>query len=123
MSKKILVVEDNDFVRMQICKFLQDTGYETIEASDGKEALGLVKRENISMAVVDVRMEPMNGFEFLRCVQNEDINVPAILVTGDDDPDLLSDASKLGVTAMLRKPIQKERLIKLAERILHVEKN
>lgn len=118
---KILVVEDNDFVRMQICKFLTDDGYETVEATDGSQAFGLIK-DSISLAIVDVRMEPVDGFEFVRKIRSDDIKTPVFLVTGDDNPDLLSEASKLGIGAVLKKPVQKERLIKMVSRILQVEK-
>lgn len=117
---KILVVEDNDFVRMQICRFLADGGYDTCESSDGEQALGVVS-EDIDLAIVDVRMEPLNGFDFIRAIRGDDINTPVILVTGDDNPDLLSEASKLGVCAVLKKPVQKDRLIKVISRALHVE--
>ncbi len=120
---RILVVEDNDFVRMQICKFLKDDGYETLESSDGGQALDTVLNEsNLDLAIVDVRMEPVNGFDFIRSIRGDDITMPVILVTGDDNPDLLGEASKLGVGAVLKKPVQKDRLIKMISRILHIEK-
>jgi len=117
--KKILVVEDNDFVRMQIVKFLSDDGYETVEGTDGQEALEIMSDE-IDLAIVDVRMEPIDGFEFIRALRAEDNNTPVVLVTGDQNPELLSDASKLGVAAVLMKPVQKERLVKTIERTLRV---
>tara|TARA_R110002072_G_scaffold292972_2_gene461994 strand:+ start:431 stop:805 length:375 start_codon:yes stop_codon:yes gene_type:complete len=116
-TQKILVVEDNDFVRMQICRFLTDEGYEVVEATDGSAALGLIN-ENISLAIVDVRMEPVDGFEFVRKIRSEDNKTPVFLVTGDDNPDLLSEASRLGIGAVLKKPVQKDRLIKMVARIL-----
>ena len=119
---KILVVEDNDFVRMQICRFLNDDGYETCESSDGEQALDAVS-DDIDLAIVDVRMEPVNGFEFIRTIRNDDIQTPVILVTGDENPDLLGEASKLGVCAVLKKPVQKDRLIKLISRTLHMERH
>ena len=120
-SKKILVVEDNDFVRMQICKFLTDEAYEVQECMDGEAALSAISNE-INLAVVDVRMEPMNGFDFIRTIRGEDVATPIILVTGDESPDLLEEAGKLGVLAVLKKPIQKERLIKIVSRTLGVER-
>jgi len=60
----ILVVEDNDFVRMQVVTFLKEAGYATVEATDGEVALDLMNND-ISLAVVDVRMSPMDGFEFI----------------------------------------------------------
>ncbi len=121
---RILVVEDNDFVRMQICRFLNDDGYDTLETTDGGQALDAISNEdNLDLAIVDVRMEPINGFEFIRALRGDDIMMPVILVTGDDNPDLLGEASKLGVGAILKKPVQKDRLIKMISRTLHVAKH
>lgn len=114
---KILVVEDNDFVRMQIVRFLGSEGYEVIESTDGEDAI--VKADKtIDLAIVDVRMEPIDGFEFLRRIRGLDLQTPVILVTGDQNPDLLAEAGKWGVTAVLLKPVQRERLVKTVSRTL-----
>ncbi len=117
---KILVVEDNDFVRMQIVRFLQEAGYETIECGDGQEALNTIT-DDIAVAIVDVRMEPLDGFEFLRSIRGSDVDTPVILVTGDQNPDLLNEAGKWGVGAVLMKPVQRERLIKTVERTIKMK--
>ena len=116
-TRKILVVEDNDFVRMQIVTFLQGGGFTTDEAADGHQALEKLDQD-VDMAVVDVRMEPMGGFEFIRSVQSMALDIPVVLVTGDQDPELLSESAKHGVAAVLMKPVQKDRLIKTVERTL-----
>ncbi len=113
----ILIVEDNDFVRMQIATFLKNEGYGVIETTDGADGLSKIN-ENIALSIVDVRMEPMGGFEFIRAVQSLGLDVPAVLVTGDNDPELLSDSAKLGVAAVLMKPVQKDRLIQTVSRTL-----
>lgn len=120
---RILVVEDNDFVRMQIVKFLQDaegTNYEVIEASDGQAALDAIN-DNIDLAIVDVRMEPVDGFEFIRHIRGDGNTAPVILVTGDSNPDLLSEANKWNVGAVLMKPVQKDRLIQTVSRALQIK--
>lgn len=116
-SYKVMVVEDNDFVRMQICGFLKGEGLEVVECTEGLEASGKMSPD-INLAIVDVRMEPVNGFEFIRKIRNDGVKTPVILVTGDDNPDLLSEASKLEVSAVLKKPVQKDRLIKTVFRTL-----
>lgn len=116
-KEKILVVEDNDFVRMQIVKFLNDEGYETVEGKDGEEAIQAMSKE-IALAIVDVRMEPIGGFEFIKSIRGSDMDTPVILVTGDDNPDLLNDAQKWGVAAVLMKPVQKDRLVKMVGRTI-----
>lgn len=118
MSEKntILIAEDNDFVRMQIVQYLKEAGYEVHEATEGNEALRVIERETIDLAIVDVRMEPVDGFDFLRAVRGMDLKTPVILITGDNAPDILERAGDWGVAAVLIKPVQKERLMKAVER-------
>ena len=111
----VLVVEDNDFVRMQIVRYLTDSGFATQEASDGKVALDQFDTAT-DLAIVDVRMEPIDGFEFIKALRGRNLNTPVILVTGDQNPDLLNEANKWGVSAVLMKPVQKDRLIKMVTR-------
>lgn len=115
---KILVVEDNDFVRMQIVRYLEGGGHEVVEAANGELALGMVKAGDIDMAIVDVRMEPVDGFGFIRAVRGMNMDTPVILVTGDSNPDLLEQARTWGVGAVLIKPVQKERLLKAVEKTI-----
>ncbi len=118
--EKILVAEDNDFVRMQIVRYLIDEGYDVKEAVDGGEALSIAKSDNINLAIVDVRMEPMDGFEFIRALRGMDLQIPVVLVTGDNSPDILEKCGEWGVGAMLIKPVKKDRLITAVKRSLDV---
>lgn len=113
----ILVVEDNDFVRMQIVSFLKEAGHVVAEATDGNEALETIGKDTV-LAVVDVRMEPMGGFDFLNLIRADGYTIPVILVTGDQTHDLLERANKAGVGSVLMKPVQKERLVTTVDRLL-----
>lgn len=122
-ANKILVVEDNDFVRMQIVRYLGEINANVLEASDGYQALDYIKQEHhkgepICLAIVDVRMEPVDGFEFIKSIRGLDMDTPVILVTGDNNPDLLEKAGQWGVGAVMIKPVQKDRLIKTASRTI-----
>ncbi len=118
----VLVVEDNDFVRMQIVTYLTEAGFGILEASEGEAALDHMANDNIALAIVDVRMEPVGGFEFIKAIRGRDIETPVILVTGDQTPDLLEQAGKWGVSAVLMKPVQKERLLKTVTRTIENSK-
>jgi CheY-like chemotaxis protein len=117
-NSKILVVEDNDFVRMQIVRYLKELGADVTEASEGNAALAAVSAARHDMCIVDVRMEPMDGFGFIKAMRGKDMDTPVILVTGDNNPDLLDNARTWGVGAVLIKPVQKERLIKAVEKTI-----
>ena len=126
-KNKILVVEDNDFVRMQIVRYLGETGAEIIEASQGDHAFDFmkqqhIKRDPVTLAIVDVRMEPVDGFEFIKSIRGLDMDTPVILVTGDNNPDLLEQAGIWGVSAVMIKPVQKDRLVKTVTRTIEAYK-
>jgi FixJ family two-component response regulator len=67
-------------------------------------------------------MAPIDGFEFLKTLRTRENKTPVVLVTGDQNPDLLNEANKWGVAAVLMKPVQKERLVKMATRAMRSKK-
>lgn len=114
----VLVLEDNDFVRMQIVKFLRDADYNVVEASSVSEGFEALQGGDVVCALVDVRMEPEDGFSFIQKIRANELNVAVILVTGDQNHDILSKASQLGVPSVLMKPVDKNRLVKMVERTI-----
>ena len=118
---QVLIVEDNDFVRTQISRILEKDGrYIPLEAASSEEAMTHINdnNNNIQCMLVDVRMEPEDGFDFLQRIRAADIQTPAILVTGDQNPDLLAKASNMGVNSLLMKPVNKDRLIQMVDRAI-----
>jgi PleD family two-component response regulator len=63
--KKILVVDDDDAIRMLIEMELKDEGYQVITASNAKDALKLVETEPLDLVILDIRMPGMDGLEAL----------------------------------------------------------
>jgi CheY-like chemotaxis protein len=114
-TQKILIVEDNDFVRMQVARYLKEGGFDTAEAKDGNEALRIMGNDT-HVAIVDVRMEPMGGLDFVRALRGKEIDIPVIFMTGDQNTDLLEQAAKWGVNAVLIKPVMKDRLVQAVQR-------
>jgi len=106
---------------MQIVKFLEAENYVVIECTNGLQALENMSND-IAIVIVDIRMEPLDGFEFIRSIRGQDIDTPVILVTGDQNPDLLNEANKWSVAAVLMKPVQRDRLIKMVSRTLEAKK-
>lgn len=117
VSYRVLVVEDNDFVRMQIGRFLTEGGHDFVEASTADQAIERLS-DSVDMALVDVRMEPADGFDFIAAMRARGFNQPVILVTGDQNPDVLERASKMDVKTVLMKPVQKDRLLAMVGRAM-----
>ena len=118
-KRAVLVVEDNDFVRMQIKQFLESGDYPTFEAATVAEGIELIQQnKNIGCTLVDVRMEPEDGFDFLNQINALELKIPSILVTGDNNYDILAKGSSLGVVSVLMKPIDRDRLLKMVGRAI-----
>jgi CheY-like chemotaxis protein len=110
---KVLVVDDNDFVRMQIVRFLRDAEYNVLEASEGEEAFGIVSSDgNIDLAIVDIRMEPVGGIEFVRNMRDKDISTPVVFITCDETAGIIGQTVDMDNTAVLMKPVMKDVLLK-----------
>ena len=92
MSKQILVVEDDSDNRLALCAMLQGLGYSPLSFGSGKEALIGLEGQSVALALIDVMMPEMNGYELLSELRNRPDfkGLPIIMVTArDDDSDVL----------------------------------
>lgn len=80
MSKKILVVDDEEKIRDLINKYLVNEGFEVVEAEDGQQALELIDSEKPDLIVLDWLLPGMSGLEVCRQVRQKN-NVPIIMLT------------------------------------------
>ncbi len=106
---KVLIVEDNEFVRFMVKKHLTSFGVEEIyQASDGMEGISLLEEKQPDIAICDINMKPINGFEFLEHVRRLDppmSDMPVIFLTSSADEDAVKKAVSLKVDAYLLKPV------------------
>ncbi|MGH3104381.1 MAG: response regulator transcription factor [Gaiellaceae bacterium] len=79
-SGPALVVEDDASLRAYLVSELEHMGYRVVAAASGEEALGLMKREHASLAVLDIGLPGMDGFGVADALGDD---VPVIIVTGD----------------------------------------
>lgn len=112
---KALIVEDNDFVRFTVKKYLVEFGFaEVFEAANGMDGLEMLSH-NPDIVVCDIHMEPLNGFEFLKMVRKMKTpirQVPILFLTSNSGMDYVQKAIALNVDAYLLKPIAPEDLRK-----------
>jgi CheY-like chemotaxis protein len=108
----ILIVEDHEFAREALAALLTTTGYDVVEAENGREALAvLAKGPRPDVILLDLMMPVMDGWEFMRR-QRRDwrlCTIPTIVVTGvaSHDPRCL----EMPVVRFLRKPYTAEQLV------------
>jgi len=108
---KVLVVDDESGVRDLVSDALRFAGYETVVASQGREALELWRLQRIDLCVVDINMPTMDGFEFLEAVRKSDLTTPVLLLSARDSPDDIARGLRYGADDYVRKPFSVEELL------------
>ena len=81
---KVLVVEDDRDLRQLFARVLQRSGYETLEAGDGQQALEVLEREYVDVIISDIMMPVMDGYELVRSLREADMNMPVLMITAKD---------------------------------------
>ena len=111
-TETVLVVEDEDAVRLIVRRVLRDQGYEILEARDGNEALRVCAQRGdaIDLVLSDVIMPGMGGRELSRALAASRPGVPILFMSGyNDDGELAGSGADLG-TGVLAKPFTAETL-------------
>ncbi len=102
---RVLIVDDEPDAVELLKEFLAAKGYDTLTASNGEDALRLVKTERPHLILLDVRMPKMNGLEVLRQVRQIDQEVGVIIVTAVNEEETGRQALKLGAFDYIVKPL------------------
>lgn len=107
---KILVVDDNHYVRVLVISILRAIGVQKIyEANDGAEGLQMMRDRDIDIIMTDLSMQPLDGIDFVRLLRNSPDSpnrmVPVIMVTGHSTLSRITEARDAGVNEFLAKPL------------------
>ncbi len=76
---KVLIVDDEEGIRMLYSMELEDEGYDVVTLPDGKDLLKTIKREKPDCIVLDIKMREFNGLDLLQSIRKEFYDLPVIL--------------------------------------------
>lgn len=112
---KVLVIDDEQAIRMLIVAILEDEGHSVVDARDGFEGLRLLAQEQPDVVVLDIMMPGIDGHEtFRRIREGPDYDgVPVIMVSAG------SFQAPAGVAAFIRKPFDLMDFLNTIERVLN----
>jgi len=114
-THKILIVDDSDVVRLYVKRLLEKQGFVVHEARNGVEGVELALRESYELALVDINMAKMDGYEFVRTLRAEpnELDTPIIMVSSEHGEKDRQAAYQAGANFYLVKPVKPDELMSL----------
>jgi CheY-like chemotaxis protein len=112
-GSRILAVDDQPIVLDLLREILAPAGYEFLEATDGEAGLRVMREAKPDLAIIDLAMPGMDGFELLRRIRAE-TSIPVLVLTGCATlKDVLEEHHGEAPDSFLQKPIQPKRLLEV----------
>ena len=122
MKPVVLLVDDEDTIRLFLEKTLRDEGYEALTAATGEEALEMTRSELPDLILLDLKLPDINGIEVLQRVKEEVPEVSVIMLTAFGDIETAVSAIKKGAFDFVSKPVNLEQLLLAVEKGLESQK-
>jgi CheY-like chemotaxis protein len=120
---RVLLIDDNHHMRAIVGTILKGLGVLHLrEASDGADGLQVLREWPADLAIVDFRMEPLDGATFTRMVRNardsKNPYLPIIMMTGFADRSRVFEARDAGITEIIAKPLTARAIIEKIETVI-----
>ncbi|MDA0708933.1 MAG: response regulator [bacterium] len=104
---KVVVIEDDDFVRTLVCRLLQISGHEMLDFVDAKYALRDVNFGEVDLVITDLEM-PTRGEVAIETIRERGFEVPIVVMSSHIDPLRVTELMALGAQSILLKPFRIE---------------
>ena len=123
MNEQTIVIVDDEEINLKILRiYLEDKGYEVISALNGEEAIKILKEQDVTSCICDIRMPKISGIDVLNFVQQHKPIVPVIMLTGFIDINTAVSVMRQGACNYLTKPIDSGELIISVEKAIDYRK-
>jgi len=122
---RILVVDDEEVIRITVSMLLKNEGYDVMVAAGGEEALARIREQEFDLVLTDVRMDGMSGIDLIKEIKKLPVDMESIIMTSYTSLEIAVLALRSGAYDFLIKPFDKLDLVSAAvsravERTNHV---
>ena len=114
----ILITDDDPVARETLREIFEPVGYRTLLAESGEEALDIVREHDVHLALMDLNLPRLSGLETISLVRQIKGVLPMILITAEQDENLLRKALSANAFCVLAKPVSKNVIIYVVTRAL-----
>lgn len=119
--EKILIVDDNEYLRYTLTEVLQDAGFSSFAVENGDKALEEIKSRVYDMVILDMKLPGMNGMEILARIKEINKNIPVIMLTAFGDIKSAVMAMKQGAKDYITKPFENDAMILTLKKTLEMK--
>ncbi|MBI5476699.1 MAG: response regulator [Ignavibacteriales bacterium] len=116
--QKILIVDDEDTLRILVKAELEERGFAVDDAPDGETALQKMESVRYDLIILDIMMPGIDGMEVLRQLREKNLADKVIMLTGVNELKIARDSLELGATDFLTKPYEFKTLLACIERAM-----
>lgn len=109
-KSKLLIVDDQNGIRVLLTEVFNSEGYDTFQASNGKSAIEIVKAESPDLVLLDMKIPGMDGLEILKHIKAINPDIKIIMMTAYGELDMIKEATDLGALMHFTKPFDIDEL-------------
>lgn len=109
-KNKVLIVDDQNGIRVLLTEVFSSEGYHTFQASNGKLALDIVNKESPDLVLLDMKIPGMDGLEILKHIKKINPDIKVIMMTAYGELDMIKEATESGALMHFTKPFDIDEL-------------
>ena len=119
----VLIVDDSPTIVAMLRKFLQQNGYQTLEAGDAEKGIDIARAERPHLIFLDIVLPGMNGFAALRALRKDPVThgIPIVMISGNEQATEQFYAQRIGADDFMKKPFSRSEVFARIERLLDVD--
>ena len=120
MKRRIVIADDDPLIISLVSLRLEMANYEVLAATNGKDALALIRKSRPLAAILDIDMPGKSGIDVLDAIKADPVTdkLPVLMLTGERDTDMVMRAMGAGAGDYMVKPFQPDRLLERMNRLV-----
>jgi DNA-binding response OmpR family regulator len=121
---RVLIVDDSPTIVALLRKFLQQSGYLTLEAGDAEKGVEIALKERPDLIFLDIVLPGMNGFAALRQLRRDPATreIPIVMISGNEQATEQFYAQRIGADDFMKKPFSRSEVFVRIERLLDADR-
>jgi two-component system, chemotaxis family, chemotaxis protein CheY len=118
MNKKVLIVDDSEYMRAVVSQAVELIDLEHGEAENGLRALEKLKTDKYDLLITDINMPEMDGLSLIKETRKLDENIPILVLTTESEDATRKEAMQAGANSWITKPFEASQILNIIKELL-----